>query len=339
MREYILPIILAICIGVILITSSFLYVTYQNLQVAKQQIDKQNQIIDTQKQTLESQQETIENQRSEIQTHQETIQQQEENINNLESEVQQQKQEINELESKVTSLQTQVESLTYALTQKTGELEKTASELSETTRLLNIAKKYEERVREGIDSSEAYKLLGDYDKTVGIVANITSVSRPRDDQELWSRARDIYNWLGNNYGYCPDRIFCIGGDYCAEIQYFSPDELLYYGSQGVLCGDCDDQAHLFAGMMYASGVTHDRVRVECGLVGEVAGHCWNGIYLNNRWYRIDPVCSDPAEYIEFFGIKIKISGREFPTTYQNVDCFSNYTLYHWYTPEGYNRIR
>jgi hypothetical protein len=54
--------------------------------------------------------------------------------------------------------------------------------------------------------------------------------------------------------------------------------------------------------------------------------------VNGSWYRIDPVCSNPSKYIEFFGIKILISGKEFPTSYQNVDCFSSYTLTEWYTP-------
>jgi hypothetical protein len=47
------------------------------------------------------------------------------------------------------------------------------------------------------------------------------------------------------------------------------------------------------------------------------------------------VCSNPAKYIEFFGIKILISGKEFPTSYQNVDCFSDYIIKEWYNPEGY----
>jgi hypothetical protein len=59
------------------------------------------------------------------------------------------------------------------------------------------------------------------------------------------------------------------------------------------------------------------------------------------WNRVQnrPVCSNPAEYWEFFGFKFLISGKEFPTRYQNVDCFSSYTLSEWYTPEGVIQFR
>jgi len=317
------PVILSSCIGIILIISSLWYITNKNLEIAKQQIEQQIQMI-------ESQQSIIQQQRQ-------TIKAQEENINNLQNIIQQQTQQMEELQNKITNLQSQVESLTYQLQQTQGELKETTTELQETQRLLNIAKKYEERVERGIYLSKAYKLLGDYDKTINIVKNITTIGTPQTDEEIWERAKDIYNWLGENYQYCSDKGFCIDEDYCTQIQFFSPDELLYYSSQDVLCGDCDDQAHLFAGMMYASGVPHNKVRVECGNV-EAGSHCWNAVYVNGGWYRIDPVCSNPAKYVEFFGIKILISGKEFPNTYKNVDCFSSYELMVWYTPEEYHTI-
>jgi cell division protein FtsB len=289
--------------------------TYKNLESVKRLANIQNQTIEAQKHA--------------IQTQAETIHSQTQVINNLYDTVKKQQSQINELNSKVTSLETQVKTLSI-------QLGKTTSELQETQRLLNIAKKYEERVNEGIDLSQAYKLLGDYDKTVDIVRNITSIGTPANDQELWNRVRDIYNWLGNNYHYCSDKGFCVG-DWCTQIQFFSPDELLYYGSQDVLCGDCDDQAQLFVGMLYASGVPHDKARVECGVVPGGA-HCWGGVYVNGSWYRVDPVCSNPAQYWEFFGYKFLISGKEFPVSYQNIDCFSSYTLSEWYTPEGYHTV-
>lgn len=251
-------------------------------------------------------------------------------ISNLQEAVQQKEQQIE-------SQRIQIESLTLQVQSLQSQLGQTKEELEETQRLLRIAKKYEERVERGIYLSKAYKLLADYDKTIEIIKNITTIGTPRSDEEIWQRAKDIYNWLGENYQYCSDKGFCISEDYCTQIQFFSPDELLYYGSQDVLCGDCDDQAHLFAGMMYASGVSYNKVRVECGWV-DSGYHCWNGVYVNGSWYRIDPVCSNPAKYIEFFGIKILLSGREFPTIHGNVDCFSSYELTAWYTPEGYHTI-
>lgn len=322
MSKNILLIILAISTGIILIISSQFYVTYQNLKLAEQTITEQGQAIESQQQTIQSHEGTIQSQTQTIQNQQNTIKSLQTQVSNLQD-------EVSTLQNQVTILEGQVNTLQNQLGETTAELE-------ETTRLLNVAQEYEERVEQGVYLSKAYKLLGDYDKTVGIVASFTNTFTPTTDRELWERAEDIYNWLGNNYDYCSDKGFCVG-DSCTQIQFFSPDELLYYGSQHVLCGDCDDQAQLFAGMMYATGVPYDKVRVECGSV-PAGGHCWSGIYVGGNWYKIDPVCSNPAEYWDFFGYKFLISGKEFPTNYQDVDCFSSYTLTSWYTPEGYHTV-
>ena len=159
---------------------------------------------------------------------------------------------------------------------------------------------------------------------------------PTSNEELWQRAGDIYDWLGANYEYCSDKGFCVGNS-CSQIQFFSPDELIYYGSQDVLCGDCDDQAQLFAGMMYASGVPYADVRVECGTV-ESGGHCWNGVRIDGEWHRVDQVCSNPAEYVDFFGYTYLASGELFPITAQNLDCFNTYSITSWYDPNGFNVV-
>lgn len=299
-------IIISIFIGVIVIISSQLYITSKNLESAEKIIESQQQTITANEQTIQNQENTI---------------------TSLETQVSNLQNEVSTLENKVVTLQSQVEALTTQL----GE---TTTELEETTRLLDVAQDYEDRVEQGVYLSKAYKLLADYDKTVDIVATFTSTSTPTTDEELWKRAEDIYNWLGNNYDYCSDKGFCVGG-VCYEIQFFSPDELLYYGSQDVLCGDCDDQAQLFAGMMYASGVSYEKIRVECGSVPS-GGHCWNGIYVDGSWHRIDAVCASPSTYIPFFGWTISL--RPFPTSYQSVDCFSSYTISSWYNPYGYHSV-
>ena len=257
-----------------------------------------------------------------------TIQEQYGTINNLEDDVE-------EKESEIGGLNLQVDSLGIKLGQTKEELGETQGELKETTRLLSTAKNYEERVQQGIDISQAYMLLGDYDKTVNIVSTFTSTTTPTNDQELWERGKVIYDWLGLNYQYCSDKGFCIDGNNCGQIQFFSPDELLYYGAQDVLCGDCDDKAQLFAGMLYASGVSHDLVRVECGVVPP-GGHCWNGIFINNNWILIDPTCSDPSNLIlERFGIE-ELPLASYPINeMRHVTCFDSYGMTSWYNPDGF----
>lgn len=271
----------------------------------------------------------------------ERITQLEVDISGLSSEVSQQNDEIikkgNEIESKdveIGSLNLQVTNLNTQIFSLNSKLSQTQGELDETTRLLTVAQLYEIRSKQGIFLSEAYHLLGDYDKTVDIVAEITGVSTPTSDNELWLRGKEIYDWIGSNYQYCSDKGFCISETQCTQIQFFSPDELLYYGSQDVLCGDCDDKAQLFAGMMYASGVPHDKVRVECGMVSG-GGHCWNGIRINNIWYRIDPTCSDVSVYVlEQFGLGSLLSESYPDNDIRIVDCFSEYETTMWYTADG-----
>jgi len=257
-------------------------------------------------------------------------------INNQSNTISSQQQTIKANEQKIEIQRVQIDNLNTLVKSLESQLGETKANLQETSRLLDIAQDYESRVEQGVYLSEAYLLLGDYDKTVDLVKGITNVGAPANDQEIWGRTKAIFEWLGNNYQYCSDKGFCVGNS-CTQIQFFSPDELLYYGSQDVLCGDCDDQAQLFAGMMYASGVPHDKVAVACGNVPE-GGHCWNIVYVNSTWYRIDPVCSDPAKYLNFFGRQIQVSGKVFPSNYRSISCFTSYNLTSWYNPEGFHYV-
>ncbi|MCK5022886.1 MAG: hypothetical protein KAS04_01800 [Candidatus Aenigmarchaeota archaeon] len=292
---------------------------------------------------------TIEKQESAISTQNEIIGKYEKTIGKLNHSLTQREINIDWLESDLSELKSEVDILTINLDQTTGELDstkdnldkttgellQTEEELEETERLLEIAKLYEKRVKQGIDRSLAYELLNDYDETRNLIVGITSVQEPRNDAEMWERVKDIYDWLGEYYMYCFDKGICLG-NYCVQMQYFSPDELLF-GSQYNLCGDCDDYAQLFVGMMYASGVPHDKARVECGLVPG-GGHCWAGVKISSGWYRIDPVCSDPAKYANYFDQEILVSGEEFPSEYQDVDCMQSYQMLSWYDVDGYHEV-
>jgi cell division protein FtsL len=259
--------------------------------------------------------------------------------------------QLADVSSNLAKANEQIKTLNASLEQKNNDLQQsyadlqdtqadlsgTQAELTETNRLLDVARYYENRVNKGINPSLAYQLLGDYDKTVQIVSNFTDVYPPRNDIEIWDRAKAIYTWIGQNYKYCSDRGFCISEVYCPQIQFFSPDELVYFGAHEAMCGDCDDHAQLFVGMMYASGVPHDKARVECGNVAAGA-HCWAGVNINNGWYRVDTICANPVEYINFLGLKIAISPKTFPTTAGDVGCFPTYSLTSWYDLDGYHQV-
>jgi hypothetical protein len=206
---------------------------------------------------------------------------------------------------------------------------------------LVVAKEFEDRVINGVAISKAYVLLGDYDKTARVVSKILNMSAPTtpaNDQEIWSRGKKIYEWLALHYDYCSDKGFCISDDKCTVFQFYSPDELVYYGEMISLCGDCDDKAQLFAGMLYASGVPHNKVRVECGVVPG-GGHCWTKVNLNNNWYRVDPVCSDSVSFVlQKFGLSFLMPAAFPSSSYRDVECFSNYTTEVWYNPEGYHEV-
>jgi hypothetical protein len=273
--------------------------------------------------TVSNQNQTIQNQADAISQKEQTVSEQKQTIDTQQTAIIQQKQQI-------TTLQGQVN-------QSTTNLQTTTTQLTNVTYYYDVAKNFEDRTDQGIDLSKAYQLLGQYDKVVSQVTSIsgsypTSTSATSNDTEIWSRAKNIYNWIGNNFKYCSDKALCVSGN-CWDFQFYSPNELVS-GENIVLCGDCDDHAQLFAGMMYASGVSHSKVRVECGSVPQ-GGHCWDSVYVNNQWYRVDTVCANPTDFKLFFGISISIPLLSFPTSYGSVGCFSYYSTTVWYTPEGY----
>ncbi len=285
--------------------------------------------------TIEQREEEISLLLDRVSEMEEEIQNKSQKINSLQDDVQTKEATIETQQTQIANQEVEINNLNIQVSSLNQELGQTQTELQETSRLLGIAQNYEERVQQGIDLTKAYVLLGQYEKTKDIVSGITGISTPSNDSELWLRGKQIYDWLGSNYQYCSDKGFCIDETYCTQIQFFSPDELLYYGSDDVLCGDCDDKAQLFAGMMYASGVSHEKVVVACGTVPEGA-HCWNLIRIGGDWYRIDPVCSDPAGFVlERFGLGF-LSSSSYPSNeYRNVDCFNSYYSSSWYNPEGY----
>jgi hypothetical protein len=197
---------------------------------------------------------------------------------------------------------------------------------------IDAAQLLNDRIAAGTEISKAYTLLDRYDKIIPIVASFTSVAPAESDAEVWQRAKAVYEWMGGNYGYCSDKVLCVGPnkDYCYDFQFFSPNELLGSDEDSSYCGDCDDHAQLFAGMMYASGVQHDKVRVVCG-----SGHCWNQVLVNNKAYDVDTTCSHAQEMVNLFGWSITSQNHAFPSDYASVTC-SSHTPRLWYDAYGYH---
>lgn len=315
--------IMAVAVVVLLISLGIVGVQTNNLSRVVQQRELEVSMLVNRTTILES---TVSNLN-------ESVRSRDQSIANLQGEVSVKREEIEAKAAQIQTLNIQVQSLN-------SELGTTQQNLSRTTQLLSVAQNYEDRVEKGINLQKAYLLLGDYEKTALVVVNITGILTPTTDQQLWQRGKAIYDWLGTHYSYCSDKGFCIGDGYCTQIQFFSPDELIYYGAQDVLCGDCDDKAQLFAGMMYASGVPHDKVKVECGIVPG-GGHCWNSLYVNSSWYRIDPVCSPVGSTIgsyvlQTFGLSFVMPAIYPQNGYRKVDCFNSYQALDWYNPEGYH---
>jgi hypothetical protein len=176
---------------------------------------------------------------------------------------------------------------------------------------LKEALPYMERVNRGRNLNKFYPLLSDYKEYATPIIldylNLNEPFNPTSDNELWERGRLVYQWLRENYQYCGDKGLRVGNTFY-EFQFYSPDELLF--SDNHRCGDCDDFATLFAGFMYASGVSEDKVWVTVGKVG-AGGHAWNWLVLDDTTYRIDGVCTYIVEYPD-------ISSK------RNVDCFDKY---------------
>ncbi|MFW9880121.1 MAG: transglutaminase domain-containing protein [Candidatus Thorarchaeota archaeon] len=252
---------------------------------------------------------------------------------------------IPELENKITELEKEIGTKQATITQKEQEisslrkeLQKVKDELQSMTRKYEEAKPYQERVSQGQNLQESYNLLSDYeDYAKDIILDylgLSSPTIPSNDNQLWERGRKIYDWLSANYDYCGDKGLRVGTSFY-EFQFYSPDELLM--SDNERCGDCDDFATLFAGLMYASGVPKNKVWVVCGKVPE-GGHCWNWLSLDSSTYRVDPVCSQKQTILNILGLDLGIKGAYYTSTIKNVDCFSEYEPSIKMNPMGYYPI-
>lgn len=240
---------------------------------------------------------------------------------------------IKDQKSTIILLRDKINSLNIQLSHNKEILSATEKELGVTTQKYEYAQPFQERVEQGMYRSKSYKLLGDYDNpTKRTVSQITSTYPTTDNTEIWKRAKRVYEWIGENYKYCGDKGMEVD-NHLYIFQYWSPDEML--AERNHMCGDCDDHAFLFAGMLYAAGVPHNRVYVVCGDT-PAGGHCWNWLVINNYAYTIDPVCANTKELINFLGLKWSVQGATFPESeFTNVGCFSSYTVRSKMNPEGY----
>jgi Skp family chaperone for outer membrane proteins len=310
----IIIIVLVLCV---LIASYFAYsnykwALYQNSRVSQLENDKNN---------LQSQ---INNLNSEISTLNSQIRTKDSTIASQKIEIEQKRQEILRLEQRVNDLE--------------EELGITKSKLQETTELYQEAQPYQERVNRGQNLYQYYVLLDDredYAKPIVLdYLGLSSPVAPANDDALWERGRLIYNWISNNFDYCGDKGLRVGTTFY-EFQFYSPDELLM--SDNSRCGDCDDFATLFAGLMYASGVPENKVWVVCGLA-DGGGHCWNWLSLTGQTYRIDPVCSQKQTVINILGLDLGVKGAYYTSSKGNVQCFSEYDEQMKMNPQGVSML-
>ncbi|MBR9677485.1 hypothetical protein GOV04_05060 [Candidatus Woesearchaeota archaeon] len=255
-------------------------------------------------------------------------------INNLETETNSLNSEISDLNSQLSIKDFTIQNQRAEIEQQKQEIQKLETELGITKSELAEAKPYQERVISGQNIMESYKLLSDYtDYTRPIILDyleLESPVTPSNDNYLWERGKQVYNWLSDNYAYCGDKGLRVGTTF-SEFQFYSPDELLI--SSNNRCGDCDDFATLFAGLMYASGVPKNKVWVVCGKVSN-GGHCWNSLVLDDKTYRIDGICSQKDELFGFLGFSLGIKKAYYTNTKTNVDCLSEYTPRMKMNPEG-----
>lgn len=274
-------------------------------------------------------------------------------LNNLILEVDNLKKDINEKDNTIKYQEANIINLNYLIQQKEAEIESlkieirlienelanTKKDLSKTTSLYQQAKPYEERVIQGQNIWLAYQLLDDYeDYAQPIILDYLGLSQPKkpvNNQELWERGKQVYNWLSDNYYYCGDRGLRVENTF-NEFQFSSPDEMLI--SDNARCGDCDNYAFLFAGLMYASGVSENDVWVVCGTV-PAGGHCWNWIVLDNTAYIVDPVCSEKEDRFKFLNFRWSVQNTKYSDTPKNIGCFESYESYMRMNPKGTINIK
>lgn len=243
-----------------------------------------------------------------------------------------QDQEINELSQKRLMLNAELRNLESLYENATGEL-------YSANKKLEYAEPIVDRYQRGINLGKYHTLLGDYeDYAEPLILKYLGLQEPTapvTEEQLWDRASKIYDWISARYTYCGDRGLRFGSSYI-QFQFFSPDELLSVDNHW--CGDCDDFATLFAGLMYASGVPHEKVYVVCG-EADTGGHCWNWLSAGGRIRTIDGVCTQSKSVIDVLGHKLwEKENYPFPATFGDAKCFTKYEPYFMMTPENFAKL-
>lgn len=245
---------------------------------------------------------------------------------------QKQDKEINELSQKVLMLNAELRDLETLYENATGEL-------YSANKKLEYAEPIVDRYQRGINLAKYHTLLADYDDYAEpLILKYLGLSEPTapvTEEQLWERAGKIYDWISARYTYCGDRGLRFGSSY-VQFQFFSPDELLSVDNNW--CGDCDDFATLFAGLMYASGVPQEKVYVVCG-EADGGGHCWNWLSAGGRIRTIDTVCTQSKSVIDVLGHKLwEKENYPFPATFGDAKCFNKYDAYFWMSPDHFVKL-
>lgn len=240
--------------------------------------------------------------------------------------------EINDLKQKVRMLNVELNDLKVLYANATGQINAMNNKLE-------YAEPIIERYQRGINLKKYHILLGDYDDYVQPLVleylGLQEPKTPETEQALWERGKKIYDWISARYTYCGDRGLRFGSSY-TQFQFFSPDELLSVDNNW--CGDCDDFATLFAGMMYASGVKHEDVMVVCGET-DGGGHCWNWFSVGGKIRTVDGVCTQSKSVIDVLGHRLwEKDNYNYPDSFSDVGCFDTYRPFFAMTPDKFAKL-
>lgn len=140
----------------------------------------------------------------------------------------------------------------------------------------------------------------------------------------YEKALTLHDWLCDNASY----------DY--DFKYYYADGVLLYGTgvcqsyalaYELLCKEAKLGVYFLAGKVYP---------------GKPAGHAWNIVRMDGKWYHVDCTWDDPGSgkkpYHEYFGLPDQQIAREhFGWTPSNIKCNSVENCY-WYKNGRYDEL-
>jgi hypothetical protein len=130
----------------------------------------------------------------------------------------------------------------------------------------------------------------DVDRLVAAIG--LPAERTNDSREIWRRVTTVWGWLRENQLNGRDRNYAAAQRFLADLHRWpalAEVATMYVRFGGIVWGTCMSRAQMFATLLAAVGVPHERFGIaEARWKPEYSQHMYVALFLNQRWFYLDP---------------------------------------------------